>query len=159
DWQSLARIALELVRTTVSVLPLDIASHWLDLVPADRRGAPEFVLLAAAIRSAKDFTDATVDAMIDASADAFHERRDSDGEVVALALGTVAARARCDIGRLLLVAGRAAAVPGGETEPVVRLVSRAIAAVTAEMRGEPELALESFGDAPLEDVPAALALA
>ncbi len=159
DWDALARVALELVRTTISVLPVDTASRWLEHVPADRANAPELRLLAAAVTCARRYADPAVDDVITEVADAFRARGDGDAEVVALALGTVAAQSRCDLGALLSWAGRAACVPGAADHPVVRLAARSIAAVVAEMRGDPETALHEFAGAPLENLPVELALA
>jgi LuxR family transcriptional regulator, maltose regulon positive regulatory protein len=159
DWDALARVALELVRTSISVLPVDTASRWLDRVPPSRSSAPELRLLSAAVRLARDFADVSVDALVDEVAGACRARHDADAEVVALALGTVAAQSRGDIGRLLSMAARTTGVPGADGHPVVRLAARGIAAVVAEMGGDPEAALEEFAGAPLDDVPAPLALA
>ena len=116
-------------------------------------------MLAAAVRAALDYTDASVDGLIDEAADAFRARSDPDSEVVAVALGTVAAQSRCDIGRLLSIAGRALSIPGGEGHPVVRLAGRTSTRWSRRCAGEPEIALRAFDEAPLDDVPTSLALA
>ena len=159
DWDALARLALELVRTTISALPLDTAERWLQAVPIDRSAPPELLLLSAAVRLARDFADPSVDADLDQVADAARAAGTADAELVALAVGTVAAQSRCDVGRLLALATRAANVPGADRHPVVRLAAHSIAAVVAEMRGDPEAAIEEFDLAGLDDVPAPLALA
>lgn len=159
EWTALGRVALELVRTTISVLPLDTASRWLAAVPpAAASGIPELRLLAAARRAADDFQDRAVDAELDAVADVFRERRDADAEVTALAVATVAAQSRGDTDRLVALAMRTADVPGATANPIVRLASCSIAAVVAEMSGDPETAIEHFRAGPLDDVPAALAV-
>ncbi|WP_329793129.1 hypothetical protein V1227_14735 [Lentzea sp. DG1S-22] len=40
DWDLLARLAVELVRTTLSVLPSATAQRWMDAVPAQHAGRP-----------------------------------------------------------------------------------------------------------------------
>jgi DNA-binding SARP family transcriptional activator len=147
-----------LVRTTISVLPVDTARRWIDAVPPDQLSLPGLRLLTAAMRLAHDFTDASVDDLIDDVADDCRARGDAGAEVIALALGTVAAQSRCDLARLVSMAVRAATVPGADEHPIVRLAARSISAVVAEMSGDPEAALEEFAAAPLGDVPTALAL-
>ena len=64
DWDSLARVTLELLSTTVSALPLDIATGWRASLPGERRVDPAFALLDAAITAAEDFTDTSVDTQV-----------------------------------------------------------------------------------------------
>jgi LuxR family transcriptional regulator, maltose regulon positive regulatory protein len=158
DWEALSRVALELVRTTISVVPVDVAGRWLKQVPQHVR-LPGLRLLEAAVRSARDYVDRAVDPLIDETAAAFRCRGDPSGEVVALALGTVAAQSRGDTARLVGLAVRATEVPGADRHPVVRLAMHGIAAVVAEAQGEPEVALEHLAAAPLEEVSVPLALA
>jgi DNA-binding SARP family transcriptional activator len=159
DWPALGRAALELVRTTISVLPVDLAARWLGAAPSSAgHTIPELRLLEAAHRAAVAFRDATVDVELDAVASAFRERHDPDAEVAALAVATVAAQSRGDTSRLVALAVRTAEVPGAEGNPIVRLAACSIAGVVAEMSGDPEAAVEHFAAAPLDDVPPALAL-
>jgi DNA-binding SARP family transcriptional activator len=158
DWEALDAVALELVRTTISVLPVDTAHRWLEGVPPDRLSMPGLRLLSAALFLARDYKDASVDCLIDAAADDSRALGDTSGEVVALALGTVAAQARCDVARLLALASRSASVPGAHSHPIVRLANGTISAVMAEMSGNPEAALDAFAETPLDDVPSVLAL-
>ena len=159
DWDVLGRLAVELVRTSISVLPVDTASRWLEQVPPERRSAAELQLLSAAIRAARDFADTDADLMLDAAADTFRDRHDVDAELAAIAVATVAAQSRGDGARLCFLASRAMSVPGGADDPIVRLASRSVAAVVAEMSGEPEAALIELGAAGLDAAPPALALA
>lgn len=159
DWDGLAGAALDLVRTTISVLPTEVAVRWLAATPAaPRHELPELRLLAAARRAAEDFRDAGVDAELDTVADAFRARHDPGAEVVALAVGTVAAQSRGDADRLVTLALRTAEVPGAQDDPIVRVAAASIAGVVAEMAGDPEAAIEHFRTAPLTEVPAAIAL-
>jgi hypothetical protein len=143
---------------TVSVLPIDTATRWLEPVPPDRLTMPGLRLLSAAVHLARDYTDASVDCLIDAAADDSRARGDANAEMVALSLGTLAAQSRCDVARLLALASCSASVPGAHGHPIVRLGHGTIAAVVAEMSGNPEAALEAFAETPLDDVPRALAL-
>ena len=54
--------------------------------------------------------------------------------------------------------GRTSSVPGGDDDPIVQVARGAIAGVVAEMSGDPEGAVAAFATAPLDAVPAALAL-
>ncbi len=159
DWEALARVGLALVRSTLSVLPVDTARGWLHLVPADQRETPELAVLEAAACATEDFTDPRIDGLLDRAAAEFGRRADPDGEVVALALGTVVAPSRGDVARIVGLAARAHAVPGADRHPVVRLAARGIRAAMAEMAGDPEAALDALAGAPLDEVPPPLATA
>jgi LuxR family maltose regulon positive regulatory protein len=65
DWTLLARLAVELVRTTLSVLPSATARRWLEAVPAHQLQEPAFLLLTAAVRHADDFADPAIDCLVD----------------------------------------------------------------------------------------------
>ena len=141
----------------MSVLPVDVARRWLD-ASAGAPPCPGLQLLDAAHRAAIDFRDPTVDASIDAIADELRASGDPTGEVAALAVGTVAAQARGDADRLVALALRTAGVPGADDHPVVRLATCSIAAVVAEMHGDPEGAVREFTALPSEGIPAPLAV-
>jgi DNA-binding SARP family transcriptional activator len=159
DWHGLARAALELVRTTISVLPPELAARWLEAVPPARRGElPELRLLAAARRAAVDFRDRSVDVDLDAVVAELRECGDPGAEVTALAVATVAAQSRGDTDRLVALALRTAEVPGAQDDPIVRVAAAGIAGVVTEMAGDPEAAIEHFARAPLDQVPPAIAL-
>ena len=70
------------------------------------------------------------------------------GELTALAVGTVAAQSRGDRDRLVALALRTAAVPAAGDHPIARLAACSIAAVVAEMHGDPERAIEEFAAPP-----------
>ncbi len=158
DLDALDAAALGLVRSTISVLPVETARRWLAGVPTDPVRWPGLALLAAAARAACTVGDAAVDVMLDDVAAVYRARGDAGAEVAALAVGTVAAQSRGDVDRLVALAGRTSTVPGGEDEPIVQVARGAIAAVVAEMSGDPEGAVDAFSTAPLDAVPAALAL-
>ncbi|HEU4840567.1 MAG TPA: hypothetical protein VFT09_03965, partial [Ilumatobacteraceae bacterium] len=119
DWTALARAARELVRTTISVLPVDVARRWLAAAAGSQiTPGPEVALLEAAVRAATDLNDGSVDAVLDTVADTYRARGDADGELTALALGTVAAQSRGDRDRLVSLALRTAAVPAAGDHPI-----------------------------------------
>lgn len=155
DWDAVSKVAMALVRSTISVLPLGLAARWLDATTG-AGPSPELRLLAAARMAATNFSDPSVDAALDAIADDFRDDGNAAGEVTTLAVGTVAAQSRGDRERLVALALRTAAVPGAGDHPVVRLATCTIAAVVAEMHGDPEGALREFEALPTEGVPAPL---
>ena len=159
EWTALAGAARELVRTTISVLPVDVARRWLAAAAGSEIApGPEHTLLDAAVRVATDLGDGAVDAMLDTVADAYRAQRDAEGELTALALGTVAAQSRGDRDRLVALALRTAAVPAAGDHPIARLAACSIAAVVAEMHGDPERAIEEFAALPTDGVPGPIAL-
>ena len=95
---------------------------------------------------------------LDAIADELRARHDAAGEVTALAVGTVAAQARGDTDRLVALALRTAGVPAAGDHPVVRLATCSIAAVVAEMHGDPERAVEEFAALSRDGLPVALSV-
>jgi LuxR family maltose regulon positive regulatory protein len=156
DLDALAKIALEMISGTISVLPIDTVRPWSRVLKRDRPDAPETRLLDAVVRQALDFTDGGIDADVDAAAEAFRSSSRHDGEIVALAVGTIAAHSRGDIARLVALAQRAAAIPGAHDHPVVNFAVHAIAAVAAEMGGDLEGALHELRLARIDRVPPAL---
>ncbi len=158
---ALDAVALALVRSTISVLPVEAATRWFGAVPTaelavDRR--PGLCLLQAATWAARDAADARVDPALDEIVATACTNGDSSIAVAALAVGTVAAQSRGDTARLMVLAARTAGVPGGQDDPIVRLAAATIAAVVAEMSGDPEGAIDALGAAPLDGVPPALAV-
>ncbi len=153
DWEALDRVALELVRTTISVLPIDTAGRWLERVPPEHRTMPGLRLLSAALSTSLATTGTPRSTASSTPPPTRAARGDARAEVVALSLGTVAAQSRCDVPRLLALASRSAAVPGALDDPIVRLADGTISAVVAEMSGNPEAALDAFAETPLADVP------
>ena len=158
DLDALDVAALWLVRSTISVLPVELATRWLVGVPIDADRRPGLALLHAAARAAREQGDASVDRLLDDVAASYRARGDAGAEVAALAVATVAAQSRGDVDRLIALAGRTSTVPGGDDDPIVQVARGSIAGVVAEMSGDPEAAVAAFATAPLHAVPPALAL-
>ncbi|MFS8098674.1 hypothetical protein LFM09_16200 [Lentzea alba] len=154
DWALLARIAVELVRTTLSVLPVATAERWLKAVPQEHVDEPAFLLLKAAVAHARDFTDPTIDCLVDRSCAKMQD--DHDGAAVALGQAVITAHSRGDLARLVEVAQRAQRLDA--STPVLRLLRHSVAAVVAEMAGDPEEALVHLAQAPTGEVPKALSV-
>jgi LuxR family maltose regulon positive regulatory protein len=158
DLDALDVAALGLVRSTISVLPVELSTRWLAGVSIDADQRPGLALLHAAARAAGDDGDASVDHLLDDVAATYRARGDAGAEVAALAVATVAAQSRGDVDRLVALAGRTSSVPGAEDDPIVQVARGAVAGVVAEMSGDPEAAVAAFATAPLHAVPPALAL-
>lgn len=159
DLDALARVALEMVSRTISALPIDTVRPWNRMLQQGRPDAPETRLLGAAIRHALDFTDLRTDADVDAAAVGFRHRGYANGEIVALAVGTVCAYARGDVARLVALASQAEAIPGAHDHPVINLAVHAIAAIVAEMSGDLGQALVEVRAAGVDRVPPAIGAA
>ncbi|HEY7483507.1 MAG TPA: BTAD domain-containing putative transcriptional regulator [Streptosporangiaceae bacterium] len=158
QWDLLGRLAVDMVHGSLSVTPPAVAEQWLAAVPARHRAEPAFVLLEAAARHGRDYTDLGVDDLADEAYRRCAERGDLEDAAAALALAVIAAHSRADVGRLAELAERAAALPARRMPPVLRLAVRGTAAVLAELSGDPEGALEELAAAPVDAVPPALAL-
>jgi DNA-binding SARP family transcriptional activator len=156
DWRLLAGLAVTLVHTTLSALPRGLAQRWLRVVPPVLVNEPAFVLLRAAVTHAEDFADPRIDALLDHAWQSFLDRRDDDGATAALGQAIITAHSRADLVRLTTVAGRAERLD--TPSPVARLLRHHAAAVVAEVGGDPEAALAHLAQAPVLEVPAALAL-
>ena len=156
DLDALAKIALEMISRTISALPIDTVRPWSQVLKRGRPDAPETRLLDAVVRQAVDFTDGGIDADVDAAAEAFRSGGRHDGEIVALAVGTIAAHSRGDVARLVALAQRAAAIPGAHDHPVVNFAVHSIAAMAAEMGGDLERALDEMRLASVDRVPPGL---
>ena len=154
DWELLARLAVELVRTTLSVLPCATADRWLESVPARWADDPAFVLLRAAAVHARDFADPSIDKLVDDAWQGMLDAGDHEGAAVALGQAVITAHSRGDLVRLATVAQRV----GTTGSPVLRLLRHSVAAVLAELAGEPEAALDHLVRAPVHEVPRALAV-
>lgn len=157
DWHLLAELAVELVRTTLSALPRTIAERWLGLVPRPVADEPAFVLLRAAVTHARDFTDPGVDPMLDQAWHGMLDLDDEAGAAATLGQAVIAAHSRADLARLAELAGRADLLDASSS-PVLTLLRHTVAAVHAEIRGDPEAALAHVVQAPVIEVPRALAL-
>ncbi|MFD5831173.1 hypothetical protein [Lentzea sp. NPDC060358] len=156
DWPLLGRLAVELVRTTLSVLPCATAEQWLEAVPQHLFDEPAFLLLRAAVVHAHDFGDPAVDGLADRACAGMLAAGDHDGAAVALGQAVITAHSRGDLGRLAEVARRAQRVEAHS--PVLRLLRHSAAAVVAELAGDPEEALVHLAQAPTAEVPRALAV-
>lgn len=157
DWCQLAGLAVELVHTTLSALPRGIAERWLAAVPAPVADEPAFVLLGAAVAHARDFTDPRIDPMLDRAWHRMLDLDDEAGAAATLGQAVITAHSRADLARLAVLAGRADRL-GTPSSPVLRLLWHTAAAMRAEVDGDPETALTHLGQAPVAEVPRALAL-
>jgi len=157
DWRLLGDLAVDLVHTTLSALPRAIAESWLRAIPPPVAGDPAFVLLRAAVLHAGDFMDARIDPLLDRSWQGMLDRRDQRGAAAVLGQAMITAHSRADLARLTVVAGWGERLDG-PVPPVVTLLRRNIAAMRAEASGDPEAALAEFAQAPINEVPPALAL-
>ena len=156
DLDALAKIALQMISGTISVLPIDTVGPWNRVLKRGRPDAPETRLLDAVVRQAIDFTDSGIDADVDVAAEAFRSDGRHDGEIVSLAVGTIAAHSRGDVARLVALAQRAAAISGAHDHPVVNFAVHSIAAMAAEMGGELERALDEMRLARVDRLPRGL---
>jgi len=157
DWHLLADLAVDLVRTTLSALPRTIAERWLGVVPPAAAGEPAFVLLRAAVLHAGDFTDPRIDPLLDQAWQRMLDRHNEDGAAATLGQAVITAHSRADLVRLAAVAEWADRLDT-PSSPVLRVLRHTVAAVLAEGRGDPEAALAQFAQAPVLEVPRALAL-
>lgn len=156
DWGLLARLAVELVRTTLSVLPCATAQRWLQAVPAQHQDDPAFLLLRAAVVHARDFADPSIDGLVDRACAGLLDAGDQDGAAAALGQAVITAHSRGDLVRLVTLAQQAQRLDA--STPVLRLLRHSVAAVVAELAGDPELALTHLAQAPTGEVPRALAV-
>ncbi|MFD4638654.1 hypothetical protein ACFWN2_15160 [Lentzea sp. NPDC058436] len=156
DWPLLARLAVELVRTTLSVLPGATARRWLDAVPARHRREPAFLLLEAAVVHADDFTDPSIDRLVDQACAAMLDAGDHEQAAAALGQAVITAHSRGDLVRLALVAQRAQQLDA--TTPLLKVLKHSAAAVVAELAGDPETALSHLVQAPTTEVPKTFAV-
>jgi LuxR family transcriptional regulator, maltose regulon positive regulatory protein len=157
DWRLLGDLAVDLVHTTLSALPRAIAESWLRAVPPPVADDPAFVLLRAAGLHAGDFMDSRIDPLLDRSWQGMLDRRDQRGAAAVLGQAMITAHSRADLARLAVVAGWGERLDG-PVPPVVTLLLRNIAAMRAEAAGDPEAALAEYAQAPVHEVPPALAL-
>ena len=143
DDEALDRATVDLVRSTLGSLPVDVAEAWL----AARRPAcpngevpPATELLTCALahaRAASEPSNATLDAL----ADRFRDTGDPVGEGVAIALAALAANARDDFGHLLMLAVRARGLADESDEPILNLLVTAVDAAAAAVEGDIDRAL------------------
>ncbi len=159
DIEPLLQVAEEMVRRTISVLPVDTVLPWNEVLQQARPEAPETQLLGAAIAHSLNFADTEVDSSVDGAFDGFRRADDVNGQMAALAVGTVAAHSRGDLQRLVELAATAQQCPNLEEHPVANMAVHSVAAVVAEMSGDVETALYELRAAHLERVPPGVGMA
>jgi DNA-binding SARP family transcriptional activator len=157
DWRLLGDLAVGLVHTTLSALPHAVAHRWLDAVPPPVADDPAFMLLRAAVLHAGDFRDPGIDPLLDQAWKAMLGRGDRRGAAAVLGQAMITAHSRADLARLTEVAEWADQLDG-PVSPAVTLLRRNIAAIRAELAGDPEAALAEFAQVPVRKVSPALAL-
>jgi LuxR family transcriptional regulator, maltose regulon positive regulatory protein len=157
DWPLLGDLAVDLVQTTLSALPRAIAESWLGAVPPPVADDPAFVLLRAAVRHAADLKDSCIDPLLDRAWQGMLDRRDHRGAAAVLGQAMITAQSRADLARLAVVAEWGDRLDG-PVSPVVTMLCHTVAAMRADISGDPEAALAEFAHAPVHEVPPAVAL-
>ncbi|HET8620672.1 MAG TPA: hypothetical protein VFM27_17015, partial [Acidimicrobiales bacterium] len=142
DDDALRRAAVDLVRTTLGSLPVEVAEAWLAALGATGGGGrPEVELLACALAHARCAAEPPAGRLDDLAA-RFRAAGDRDGEAVALALGGLAADARDDVDHLVSLAQQARSLAAGDDNPrLALLVAGVDAAVLAIGGGDFDAAL------------------
>jgi DNA-binding SARP family transcriptional activator len=143
DEAALGRAAVDLVRVTLGSLPIGVAEGWLASLRdadagADGRSsnlALTAELLDCALANARSATDPSPD-RLDGLATRFHEAGDAEGEAVTLALGTLAADARNDVGHLVALAARARTLAEEGGEPRLRMLVAIVDGAVMAMGGD-----------------------
>jgi DNA-binding SARP family transcriptional activator len=143
----LAAAARALVRTTLGALPRETAERWLAGVgPAGDH--PDLALLRLAVRQARHRDDPGLDALVDDLAARYAAAGDAEGQAAALAVGLVAAHFRGDLGRVVQLSGRVAALPGADEVPVLRFLVGAVGAALAALQGDADATLATLDALP-----------
>ena len=158
DWRLLGDLAVDLVHTT---LVGTAAHHRGELARRGTRrrsrttrrscccGPPSCTPATSGIRASTPCSTGPGKAMLD--------RRDHRGAAAVLGQAMITAQSRADLARLAVVAGWGDRLDG-PVSPVVTVLCRTVAAMRAEIGGDPEAALAEFARAPMHEVPRALAL-
>ena len=145
DASALRRASVDLVRSTMGSLPVDVAEAWRaamhDAPDLDHGDDAELELLDCALAHTRRAADPPPE-RLDHVAEVFHEHGDVDGEAVALALGTLAADARKDVGHLVALAARARALVSHTDDPRLLLLVTAVDAAVAALVGDLDAALD-----------------
>ena len=157
DWPMLAGLAIDLVHSTLTALPRATAERWLDAIPPLAANTPAFLLLRAAVLHARDFTDPRIDPMLDRAWREMLDRDDRGGAAAVLGMAMISAHSRADVARLMTVNEWGKGLDG-PVSPVVTVLRHNVAAMRAELGGDPEAALTELAQAPVREVPQALAL-
>ena len=118
---------------------------------------PAFLLLRAAVTHAADFTDPRIDPMLDRAWQGMLDLDNEAGTTAALGQAMITAHSRADLARLAALTGWADRLDTSSS-PVLRLLWHTVAAMHAEIDGDPEAALTHLVQAPVLEVPRALAL-
>jgi DNA-binding SARP family transcriptional activator len=144
---------ISLVRESLGVLPTDTAARWLATAPPAAVGTPEHALLGVALRHAQLRSVEDLDGELDALETSFVERGDAGAQAVTLALGAVAAHARNDIGRLVLLTERITALPGVAEQPDLQFFVDAVDAARTSLAGDVDGTIHTIEAMPSDLVP------
>ena len=136
DDPALRRAAVDLVRTTLGSLPVEVAESWTNALrsASGPEGPIEAELLDCALANARSAAAPPAD-RLDEVAARFHEHGDGHGEAVALALGTLAAEARNDVAHLATLAAQARTLAADRDEPRLRLLVTGVDAAVMALGG------------------------
>ncbi len=151
DHRALDRVALSLVRNSMSNLPVETASTWLDSLGVESL-SPTMQLLEALVRHTKHPADSTIGASLDGLAAEAVEQRDPELHAAVLAVAALSAHAQADFGRLFSIAAQASGLPETEHLIVLQLLRTTIEAIGADLRGDPEGALDSLQRLPWDQI-------
>ena len=125
--------------------------------PASGHGQPGVRAAAGRGLARPHFLDPRIDPMLDRAWHEMLNRRDQRGAAAVLGQAMITAHSRADLARLAVVAEWGDRLDG-PVSPVVTLLRHNVAAMRAEVGGDPEAALAEFAEAPTHEVPRALAL-
>jgi LuxR family maltose regulon positive regulatory protein len=143
DDEALDRATVDLVRSALGNLPVDVAEAWLAArrpTEPGREVPPATELLDCALAHTRAASEPP-SARLDAVADRFRATGDPVGEGVAIALAALAANARDDFGHLLMLAVRARGLAEESDEPILDLLVTAVDAAAAAVEGDIDRAL------------------
>ena len=136
DQPALRRAAVELVRTTLTSMPVEVAESWLAALrgPGGSGDTPEAALLACALTHARVAAEPPA-GQLDAVAARFRDSGDRDGEAVALALAGLAADARKDVAHLVSLAQQARSLADEDDSPRLSLLVTGVDAAVRAIGG------------------------
>ncbi len=146
DDDALDRATVDLVRTTLGSLPVDVAEAWLAARrPADPGDViPAAELLGCALAHARAGSE-PLTSRLDVVADLFRVRGDHVGEGVALALGALVANDRDDFAYFVSLGIRARRLAERGDEPVLGLLVTVVDAAALALGGDIDGALALLG--------------
>jgi DNA-binding SARP family transcriptional activator len=146
DFALLDRLALALVRTTMTAIPVETAARWVEAVPVAERGV-SIRLLEALVRHTRTPHDPNIASLLDdVAAEAADVR--PDVHAAALAVAALSAHAQADFGRLFSLAERARQLPETENLFVLQLLRVTLEAIACDLQGDPEGALAAMDELP-----------